>query len=245
MADIFEVIIQWITTFPNYLIIIAVVIGYIIYTFYSKKQKRESVFEIEDFRESAYVETEKLINNFCIDIDCYLVKGIETLGRISKYYNIVGTIQFPVPEELKKKKIETKETDLWIFRLGKKSIFDFIFGGKQYEYLIIGNDHIEPYDGTRKRWAIKENVAFIPYGNCFVTSTIGVEYLNDISFRRMQEEILTHTQNFPRKVAYLELKQAKVMEKYQASLEQRQSYFDKYKKDMLASDKEIEDEDED
>lgn len=244
MADIFTVIIQWVTTFPNYLIVAGVVVAYIIYTFYSKKGKREEIFEIEDFRESAYIETEKLLNNFGIDIDCYLVKGIEPLGRVSKFYHFVGEIQFEIPEEMKKNKEKIPRVDLWILRLGKKSIFDFIFGAKPFEYLIIDQAHIQPYEGSRKRWAVWEDVSFVPYGNCFITSQQGVDYLNDISFRRMQEEILTHTQNFPRKVSYLELKQAKVMERFQASIESKQSYFDKYKKDMLASDKEIE-EDED
>lgn len=243
MADIFEVVIEWITTFPNYLIIIAVIIGYIIWTFYSKRKAPADVFQFEDFRESVYIATEKLIDTFGIKIDAYLVKGIEPLGKISKFYNFKGKIEYPFPKELEKKKVaEVEDADLWILRLGNKSIFDLIFGGKNLEYLIIDTKHLEPYDGTRRRWAVKEDVSFTPYGNVFITSKKGLAYVNDISFKRMQEEILTHTQNFPRKVAYLELKQAKIMERYEAQIEKKSAQYDKYKKDVLASGKDIEEE---
>lgn len=241
MADIFEVVIQWFTTFPNYLIVIAVIIGYIVYTFYSKRKAPADVFQFEDFRESVYIATEKLIDTFGIKINAYLVKGIEPLGKISKFYNYKGKIQYPFPKEVKdKKKEEVKDADLWIMRLGDKSFFDRIFGGKKPEYLVIDTKHLEPYEGTRRRWAVKENVSFTPYGNVFISSEIGLAYINDISFKRMQEEILTHTQNFPRKVAYLELKQAKIMERYEAQIEKKSAQYDKYKKDVLASGKDIE-----
>ena len=242
MADIFSILIQWITTFPNYLLIVAVIIGYIIWTFYSKKGAPSEVFQFEDFRESVYIATEKLIDTFGIKIKAYLVKGIEPLGEITKFYNYKGVVEFPYPKELEKKKIKTEEVNLWILRLGSKSIFDYIFGGSKYEFLIIDSDHLEPYDGTRRRWAVKENVSFTPYGNVFVSSGKGLAYVNDISFKRMQEEILTHTQNFPRKVAYLELKQAKVMERYEAQIEKKSASYEKYKKDVLASGKDIEEE---
>jgi hypothetical protein len=244
MADIIELIFTWITTFPNYLFIVAIIIGYILYTFWSKRRRLEEIFELEDFRESAYVSTEKLLDRFGINIDAYLTKGIEPLGKITKFFNFKGEIQYEVPKQLLDKKIETNKLNLWILRLGKKGILDIIFGNDPFDYLIVDDEHIEPYDGTRKRWAIKENVSFTPYANCYVTSTEGVAYLNDISFRRAQEEILTHTQNFPRKVAYLELKQAKVMERYQAQIEKSSAQYDKYKKDVLASGKDIEEEEE-
>lgn len=242
MTDIFEVMIQWLTTFPNYLIIIAVIIGYIIWTFYSKKRAPADVFQFEDFRESVYIATEKLIDTFGIKIEAYLIKGIEPLGKITKFYNFKGDIQFPFPKEIKDKVIKTEKVDLWIFRLGSKSIFDYIFGGKKYEFLIIDTEHLEPYDGTRRRWAVKEDVSFTPYGNVFITSKKALGYVNDISFKRMQEECLTHTQNFPRKVAYLELKQAKIMERYEAQIEKKSASYEKYKKDVLASGKDIEEE---
>ena len=245
MADFIEQLILWITTFPNYLIIVGAIIGYIVYTFISKRRRLEEVFQLEDFRESAYISTEKLLNQFGIKLNAYITKGIEPIGKMSKFYNFKGEIQYELPEELKKKKVKSEAVNLWILRLGSKSILDFIFGNNPYEYLIVDDSHIEPYDGTRKRWAIKEDVSFTPYANCFVTSTKGVAYLNDISFRRAQEEILTHTQNFPRKVAYLELKQAKIMERYQASIEKGSASYDKYKKDVLASGKDIEEDEED
>lgn len=246
MPDIFELIINWLTTFPNYLIIVAVVIGYIIYYFYSHKDKPESdVFQFEDFRESVYISQEKLLKQFGVDIECYLIKGIEPIGKITKFYNYKGKIKFESPSDLEDKKIKTdKEVDLWVLRLGKKSVLDYIFGGANYEYLIIDNEHLNPYDGTRQRWAVKEDVSFVPYGNCFVTSEKGVAYCNDISFKRAQEEILTHTQNFPRKVAYLELKQAKTMERLEAQIEKKSAQYEKYKKDVLASGKDIEEEEE-
>lgn len=242
MPDIFEMIIELMTTFPNYLIIIAIIIGYIIWTFYSKRGKPSDVFQFEDFRESVYIATEKLINTFGIKIQAYLVKGIEPLGKVTKFYNYKGEVQFPFPEELKDKKVPLEKVNLWILRLGSKSILDYIFGGKSYEYLIIDNNNLMPYDGTRRRWAVKEDVSFTPYGNVFVTSKEALGYVNDISFKRMQEEILTHTQNFPRKVAYLELKQAKIMERYEAQIEKKGAQYEKYKKDVLASGKDIEEE---
>ena len=115
MVDIFEYIITTATTFPYNVIIVGIIIGYIIYTFYSKRKKPEEGFLIEDFRESAYVSTEKLLNNFGIEINCYLIKGIEPLGNITKFYNYKGSIVYETPKALKDKRVEPEPGLLEIF----------------------------------------------------------------------------------------------------------------------------------
>lgn len=242
MPDIIEYIISLFTTFPINVIIIVIIIAYLYFEFFYKKKREEDIFQIEDFRESVYDSNEKLMKTFGIRIDATLTRGIEPIGKITKYYNYKGAITYQSPED--DKPVTVADANLWIFQIGEDSIFSKLFGGSWKDFIIVESDQMETYDGNARRWGLKEDVSLKPYGNCFASSEVGIGFLNDISFRRTQEELLTHVQNFPRKVSYLELKQAKVMERFTASLEQKQAGYDKYKKDVLGAGKEI-DEDED
>lgn len=251
MADILEIAFQTVTTFPFNVIIIIAIVAYVAYYILTMKKGKGEGFIIEDFRESVFTSTEKLINLFGSDVDAFLVRGVEYLGRITKYYHHKGAIEHGYPENttkmiLKKGKQENKVelVDIWIFKIGNSGIIEKIFGGK-VDYLAVKDEHLNEFNPHKKQFSIKENVSFTPYGGIFITSQEGEDYANDISFRRSQEEILTHLQNFPRKVAYLELGQAKILEKIKSSIEDKNLGYEFYKKNVLTSNKDLEDEDED
>jgi hypothetical protein len=244
-GDIFDQVLGIITSFPINIIIIAAVIIFIIYYFWPRK-KEEEAFQIEDFRESVYVGIEKILDLFGVNIDAYMTKGIEPLGQISKFYHFTGILTKKDEKDAKKGDKKEENVNLWIFRIGKRSFWTRIFGGGSIDYLVIEDGQLEPYDGQGKRWAVKETVSFLPYGNCYTSSKKAEEWINNISFRRSLEENMTATQNFTRKASYIELKQAKAIERMMSSIESKRLGYDRYKKEVLASGKDIEeDEDED
>jgi hypothetical protein len=250
MADIIETIFGIITTFPFNVIIVVAIVAYIAYIIYNRRKKEPEEFQIEDFRESVFLATEKLLDTFGVNIKASLTRGIEPMGKVSKFYHFKGKIQMEdmpdVKTDDKKKKLkDAEDVNLWIFRIGEKSFIQRIFGGGTFDYVIVEDTFMEPYDGSRKHWGIKEDASFSPYGNVFIASKKGEAFVNDISYRRSIEEVRTLMQNFPRKVAYLELRQAKTLERIEAGLEKKNAGYDSYKKSVLASGKDLEDTEED
>lgn len=246
MPDIFTMIFTFVTSFPVNIIIVAGIIIYVLYYIYNKRKPKEDEFQIEDFRESVFLSTEKLIDTFGIRINATLTRGIEPLGKINRFYHFTGKV---TPDDIdgskrpEEDKNIDKKADLWIFRLGEKTLIDKILGGGAYDYLVLDSKFLDAYDGNKKQWPVKEDISFTPYGNVFIASKVGEAFINDISYRRSLEEIRTLMQNFPRKVAYLELKQAKTLEKMEASVEKKRTGYESYKKSVLASGKDLEDDD--
>lgn len=228
----------------NILIIVAIIGIGAYYIFSRRKNVVDDVFEIEDFRESVFMSTEKLMKNFGIKISGHMMRGIEPIGQLQKFYNYKGTVKLDLPtdKQTTKKKTEDKQVSLWIIATGKVS-----FIGKyipwlfpiQYEYVILKREQLGEFDPNRRMWPIKEDVSLSPYGNVFIASKEAEAFCNDVSFRRTAEEMLTHVQNFPRKLAYLELKQAKVMERFSASIEKKSVGYDMYRKSVLGAGKEL------
>lgn len=229
------------TTFPFNVIIIVAIFAFIYYEFFHKK-KKDDEFQIEDFRESVFTHTDKLMKSFGITINCSLMRGIEPIGKVFKFYRYNGKVVRIDPDSEDK---EEKDVDLYIFQIGQETFINKIIGGNYKEFVVVEKDHMEKYDSQKKAWAMKEEVSLVPYGNVFVSSENAKAFIQDISFKRQEEEILTHTQNFPRKVAYLELKQAKQMERLESSLEKKGANYEKWKREVLSSGKDIEGEGED
>lgn len=242
--------------FPFNIIIAIVVIVFIIWYLLSNREK-EADFEIEDFKETVFLFHEKLLDSFGIDSDSRLMKGIEPIGEISKWYRFKGKqSDFRLDKEgkLTAKKEDEKDVDLMLFRLGKKGLWQRLMGDNP-DYVVIdikgdeGKDMLKKkvkYNSENNTWSIDEGVSLTMWGGVFVDSQSAREWINDISFKKSQEEIMTYIQNYARKVSYIELSQAGTIERLIAKDNIKKSGYDSYKKRILASNKDIEeDEDED
>jgi hypothetical protein len=231
--DPLELLVQAVTTFPFNMIIILAVVGYVIYMVWSSKAGGEEEFKVEDFRETVYSFHEKLMNSFGIASESYLVRGIENQGKIAKWYPLTQEMKPMKIDEKNKKLIEVKpasktvkalsdekdkkkttdeknKIDAIIFQIGTKSMFSFLTGNKP-KFVILDRKLLS-YDPDAKKWGMDETVSLIPYASVYVASKKAEQWINNISFMRSQEEVLTYSQNFARKTSWLELSHVKLMD---------------------------------
>lgn len=240
--DIFSVVLTYLTTFPYNVIAVGLVLAYVVYEIYVRRFKGETQFQIEDFRDTVYTNYKKLLKQFGIEIDAMLTKGIEPLGKITKFYRYQGKITSGYPKEYgSPKTTDEKEVDLWIFQIGSESIFSWLLGSS-VDYVILPDEHLESYNKEKKQINLKPKVSLVPYGGVFISGKEAEAFVNEVSFRRSVEEIMTHTQNYPRKVAYIELAHAKEIERLRQDVATKREGYDAYRKSVLGAGKDLEDE---
>lgn len=262
--DPIDFFIQMLTTFPFNVIIVGAIIGYIIYYIVTNRTEEEEKFQVEDFRDSVYEYHDKLLNAFGIETDSYLVRGIELQGKIDKWYPLrqkmpkqkidekTGKIK-----EVKKKKFYTadaqdksikekdalkkgSEIDAIIFQIGTKSMFSFLTGSKP-KFVLIERNALT-YDANSKKWAMDESVSLIPYAGIFIASEKTEKWINNISYMRSQEEVLTYAQNFARKTAWLELAHVKIMDYVLGKEDKKKAGWEGFRRKALGYEGEDDDE---
>jgi len=244
--DIIPLAISVVTSFPVNIIIPLAIAGIIIYYLVKNRKPKEERFSIEDFRESVFIYCRDIMDYFGIKSDSCLVKGIEPQGKISKWYRYQG--QFPkFVVNKKNNKLEPtsdKESlDFMIFQIGSQRffLFDLLFGST-LKFVIIDTKLLN-YNGKNNQWGIDEKVSLVPYANCFVASDSGINFINNISFMRSQEELLTYSQNYARKTAWLELAHAKTMDRIQGKIDAKTAGFDRYRAEALRGAEDDDDDD--
>lgn len=247
-ADPITMILQIVTTFPFNIIIIIGIVGYVLYTIWSSRGPPLDNFEVEDFRDTVFTFLEKLMNDFGIPSSSFLVRGIENQGKIDKWYPLTQKMKPYKIDQKINKLVEEKEfskkaagankaaedINAIIFQIGKKSFFSFLTGSKP-KFVILERDSLD-YDPNSKTWGMSETVSLIPYANVYIASKRSEQWINNISFMRSQEEILTYSQNFARKTAWLELSHAKIMDFVLGKEDKKKLGWDTYRKKALGYD---------
>lgn len=250
-GDPITMMLQIVTTFPFNIILILAVVGYVLYTIWSSRSSEPDNFDVEDFRDSVYTFHEKLMDDFGIPSDSHLVRGIENQGKIVKWYPLTQEMKpFKIDEKNKKlvevdfskKKDSDKKTDeinAIIFQIGSKSFFSFLTGSKP-KFVILERASLT-YDPGSKKWGMDEKVSLIPYANIYIASKKAEQWVNNISFMRSQEEVLTYSQNFARKTAWLELAHVKLMDFVLGKEDKKRAGWENYRRKALGFENEDDD----
>lgn len=251
--DPINLFVQAVTTFPYNMIIIIAIVGYVIYYIWSSREPKPDEFSVEDFRDTVYSFHEKLMNDFGIASDSYLVRGIENQGKIDKWYPLTQEMK-PVKidpknnklvevmrkggekalmgdEKKDKKDKDLEEINAIIFQIGKKSMFSFLTGSKP-KFVILERKNLS-YDSSSKRWGMDETISLIPYAGIYIASSKAEKWINNISFMRSQEEVLTYSQNFARKTAWLELAHVKLMDFILGKEDKKRAGWENYRRKAL------------
>lgn len=243
-GDPITLMLQVVMTFPFNVIIIIGIIGYVLYTIWSSRSASEENFEVEDFRDSVYTFHEKLMRDFGIPSDSHLVRGIENQGKVSKWYPLTQEMKPMKIDEKNKKLIEVKfskkkddeknedsDIDAIIFQIGAKSFFSFLTKTKP-KFVILERKSLT-YDPGSKTWGMDEKVSLIPYANVYIASKKAEQWINNISFMRSQEEVLTYSQNFARKTSWLELGHVKLMDYILGKEDKKRAGWENYRRRAL------------
>lgn len=153
-----------------------------------------------------------------------IVIGFDVIGHIDRYYPTKGTfpiVQFDsdnenfqfVEDEDNKGKVQVVEYDFTIFRLKSKNFIYRLLRMKKYYMIARNNDEdkktIIRFDSKTNRFFLPKGIEFDSYGNVWNESPIAKEYLNNISFLDMLQQMQTHLQNIPNRTVHLEIEQAK------------------------------------
>lgn len=151
-----------------------------------------------------------------------IIIGFDVLAHIDKYYKTKGDMPLAIYDEAAKdfKLVVDKddnpekiEYDFTIFRL-KNKLFLYRWLGIKKMYLMMRNTDEENnvlvrFDEKTNRVFFPKAVEFDSYGNIWHESQVAKEYLNNISFLEMLQQMQTHLQNIPNRTVHLEVEQAK------------------------------------
>lgn len=171
-----------------------------------------------------------------------IVMGFDVLAHIDKYYQTKGDMPLAVYDEAtkdfrflmdEKGDPEKIEYDFTIFRL-KNKLFLYRWLGIKKMYLIMRNTDdkknvLVRFDDKTNRVFFPKTVEFDSYGNIWHESQVAKEYLNNISFLEMLQQMQTHLQNIPNRTVHLEVEQAKKERLYNTIAEIEKGKYDRMK----------------
>jgi len=247
VAMIFEFIFS-----PIGIFLIAVIIGaYLFYVYVIKRKQPEEDFESKPFHELVLEDLDDLFKIQGIDTKGSLVQGFDFIGDVDKWLRVTKSdkSQFAIDEnerrivEITNPK-EPEKYNLYIFRIYTYNFFLMNWLGFGKRYAVINKKSIVNINtiSKKKTWNISVDTQLERYANVFITSQEGVDYVNDIAIKKMNEALLTYIANAPDRLIYLEMKHAKAIDRLRQAQEIKTKSFREYKK-AEAEDEEKEDED--
>lgn len=237
MAEsIFQPFINFLSTPLGMIILIVAVIVFVIY-WYVSREPEEDTFEIETFEDVLMRDVDEKFKIKGVRTKASLTQGFDFLGDVDSWIRERG-IHKPLKYDSKLGQFiedegkEEKEYDLYIFRIWNANKLFKLLGMGEKKYVIVELNHIANIDTKTgyKKWNLKPAIQLIRWGNIFVSSEAGEEYLTDIAIKRSHENTLTFLMNYSRKIIYLEMKHSKVMDRYARQKEIDRETWDKYKR---------------
>lgn len=216
----------------------------ILLKYFNKGNKKHKDFVPVLFEETVNSEMNKKVNLHGKKMkNGKIVMGFDVLAHIDKYYQTKGDMPLAIYDEAAKDfklvvddndKPQKIEYDFTIFRLKNKNIIFRLLGIKKM-YLIMRNTDDEKnvlvrFDDKTNRVFFPKAVEFDSYGNIWHESQVAKEYMNNISFLEMLQQMQTHLQNIPNRTVHLEVEQAKKERLYQTLAEIERGKYDNMKK---------------
>lgn len=196
------------------------VVGFVVSMFYKRHMGTDKFkdFEPQRFSATTINEMKSKIDTQGTKYKGELYVGLKKICKIDKYY--VGKGKFALAVFNPKDKSFTvqgtdKDTkyELMFLRGRSKNIIYRILGLRKSYYLLkYKGDKLAAtmkFDEINKRIFLPPSTDLTSYGDVWVNSADSIEYINDISMKRTNEEIMMHLENMPDRVVHLEIEQAK------------------------------------
>lgn len=221
---------------------LAVIIIYFIFDWLKKRGDKNDNFEYETLEETILKYMNKKFKLVSMKTRAGLSQGFAYFGDVDSWARERGK-HIPRKYDADKEtyvlddKAKERDYDLYIFRIWQTNfLFKFLgFGDKTY--VIVDANHLtnidiksSPIRGSFKTWNIKPEIQFMRIGGHFVSSEAGLQYLTDISILKSHEDLLTYNQNYSKKLVYLELQHAKMINMLASKKRIETESWNKYKK---------------
>lgn len=228
----------------DYYIIIGVYIGVVLFIgfiLYQKFGKKKT--QIQDFKEQPLKKTyhdalKQKIDIFGVKFNKFkLLRDFQIVGYPEKY--MIVDIELPKYRiNPKSKEIEVIEKEKpvksrlmiirslnknWLLRQLKLKKFFFLFElTDNFNNLL----HIE---AEKKQITIQGKIDLDTFGNIWIMSETGIEYLSNISIKRLLEQNISHTENMPDRVVHYDIQQAKLERRDRLITELEKSKYEERK----------------
>lgn len=241
IQDTFKPLLDLIFTPPTAFIIwpIIIVVSIILIWYYFFKSPPEDKFEIETFNEIVLGDLDEKFKIKGIKTKAGLSQGFDYFGNIDQWTRERGRM-YPMVYDAKQErfieanpeKYKPKEYDLYIFRIIKGNFLTKLLRLATKKYVIIEKQHLSnlEFDTKFRGWNILNSIQLTRWGNVFISSEIGEEYLTDIAIKRSHENTLTFLMNYSRKIIYLEMRHAKVIDRYITKKKTDRKSWEDYKR---------------
>lgn len=223
----------------NPIFILAVMTAIFVYILYVIVKKFGSS-GIKDFKpvsaqDTVYKELKEKVKNQGLKIKKgKILIGVNKIADIRKWIRVKGAFTNYFFDENTKKFVVDEEAkpipyDLIIFMAKSKNIVFRILGIKNY-FFILKHDSILKFDDISNSFILKENIDLIPYADIWINSQDAIEYIHDISIKKMNIELMSALENYPNKIVHLEMAQAKKERLYREMMETDKARYDAIKK---------------
>ena len=195
------------------------VIGFVVGSLYKRKTGTENFkdFVPRKFSESNIKDMKDKIDNQGTKYKGQLYIGLKKICKIDKYYIGKGKFALSVYDpKTKSFTVQGKEKEtqyeLMFLRAKSTNILFRLFGIRKVYYLL----NYKEKDVKTMKFDEINNKIFLPYStdltsyaDIWVNSADSIEYINNISMKRTNEDIMMLLENMPDRVVHLEIEQAK------------------------------------
>ncbi len=199
----------------NIILMISIVAAiFLVNKFFGSKKDVFSSFKTKLFTQTIYDEMKEKLKLQGTKMKGKLYISFQKIALIERYFISSGSLPVFYWDEKEREMIidEKKKEDykFLILRCKSNNLIFRLFGLKKMFFIIKCNDK-DNIDFDRK-----EHKIYLPigtdlksYGNVWLNSEIGMEYVNEISLKRMVEQVMTHVENTPDRVIHFDNQLAK------------------------------------
>lgn len=195
------------------------VIGFVVSMLYKRKMSTDKFkdFEPKKFSAMTIRDMKDKINTQGTKYKGHLYIGLKKICRIDMYYIGKGKFALSVYDP-KTKAFSVQDTksdteyQLMFLRAKSTNIIYRLLGFRKVYYLLNYKEkdvQTMKFDEIGKKIFLPHSTDLTSYGDVWVNSADSIEYINNISMKRTNEEIMMHLENMPDRVVHLEIEQAK------------------------------------
>lgn len=201
----------------NPIVIVCVILsGVVIFLLINKKDSWKD-FKPQEFDKTLKDNLNEKLKTYGKPIKGDLFVGYYKIAKLRKYMIVKGKFLEQIYNQSSKELVIPKDPnkidyDFLILETKRKGIIQALFGKSVHYILDLYNKDgkkIIDFGKEKNNVIIPENLPYEIYGKIWIISDLAIEYLNDISMKRMNEQTMMHLENLPDKVAHLEMQQAK------------------------------------
>ncbi len=216
-------------------VVVVIVIAFVISIIFKKKKPGFKEFKPVQFKDTVYQELMEKVKNQGLKMKKgKLIIGVNKIADIHKWIRVQGHFTSYFYDQKTKnlqvdEKAEPVKYDMMIFICKSKRLLFRILGLKKYFFLLKKESFLK-FDELSNSFILEEGTDLVSYGNIWINSQDSIEYLHDISIKKMNIELMCALENYPNKIVHLEMAQAKKERLYKEMVETDKSRYDATKK---------------